>query len=105
MSARSVIRTHFIVSCFAILTSPAFGQVLPGEGPRLGPLSERMTQAQVESGTLSLLELRKAGVKIFATPFNKADGIFPPTGRRHFISLNAKICAQHFGEVNVVLYN
>lgn len=45
-----------------------------GEGPRLGPISERMTQAEVESGTLSLRDLRLAGLKIFASPFNQYDG-------------------------------
>jgi hypothetical protein len=47
---------------------------LTGEGPRLGPMKSRTTQAEIESGTMSLKELRHAGLKMFTTPFNKFDG-------------------------------
>ena len=43
----------------------------PGEGPALG---ERLTQERIESGELSLLELRREGRRIFSTPFNRLDG-------------------------------
>ena len=45
---------------------------LPGQGPRLG--EDRITQAEIESGTLSLRDTRLAGLKMFSTPFNKLDG-------------------------------
>jgi hypothetical protein len=45
---------------------------LPGEGPRLG--HDRISQAEIESGDLSLREIRLAGLKMFSTPFNKLDG-------------------------------
>lgn len=48
------------------------GQI--GEGPALGPLHERMTQEQVASGTMSLHELRLAGLRMFASRFNQFDG-------------------------------
>jgi len=47
---------------------------LVGEGPALGPLAERTTQAEIENGELSLLEIRSAGLHVFVTPFNKQDG-------------------------------
>lgn len=44
-----------------------------GTGPRLQP-EDRIYQDQIISGTLSLTEIRAAGLMIFATPFNRADG-------------------------------
>ncbi len=52
----------------------ASGTDLPGEGPALGPFADRITQADVEGGSLSLRELREAGLRIFTTPFNAFDG-------------------------------
>lgn len=43
-------------------------------GPRLGPITSRTSQSDIESGMLSLEQLRAAGLKMFATPFNKLDG-------------------------------
>ena len=43
------------------------------EKPRLDPNS-RINQIDIENNQLSLLEIRKAGMLIFATPFNKFDG-------------------------------
>lgn len=55
------------------LASTASAQAIPtGEAPALG--FDRITQAEVESGTLSHFELRMAGLRMFATPFNKFDG-------------------------------
>ena len=48
------------------------GADLPGEGPRLG--HNRINQQMIESGSRSLHEIRKAGLKMFSTPFNKQDG-------------------------------
>jgi len=45
---------------------------LPGEGPRLG--DDRISQEEIESGHMSLNEIRRAGLTIFSTPFNKLDG-------------------------------
>ena len=44
----------------------------PGEQSGLG--DNRMTQDTIVNGDLSVLELRRAGRKIFATPFNHLDG-------------------------------
>ncbi len=41
--------------------------------PRLDPKS-RLNQSDIESGNLTLVEIRKAGMLIFATPFNQFDG-------------------------------
>lgn len=43
-----------------------------GEGPRLG--DDRITQSQIQSGDLSLLELRRRGRDVFSMPFSKLDG-------------------------------
>ncbi|MCB9891200.1 MAG: hypothetical protein H6833_06105 [Planctomycetes bacterium] len=63
-------------SFLAILTvAPlAIAQVPPppGEGPALG--KNRITQAQITGGVLSLDDIRAAGLLIFSTPFNKHDG-------------------------------
>ncbi|MGB5441282.1 MAG: di-heme oxidoredictase family protein [Gammaproteobacteria bacterium] len=44
-----------------------------GSGPRLKP-EDRVSQDQIVSGSLDLVEIRKAGLMVFTTPFNKADG-------------------------------
>lgn len=54
------------------LQTTAWAADLPGEGPRLG--ADRITQEQVVGGALSLLDIRRAGLRMFTTPFNKADG-------------------------------
>jgi hypothetical protein len=54
------------------LLSSAYAADLPGEGPRLGP--ERIAQKQIASVSLSLLDIRRAGMQMFTTPFNKDDG-------------------------------
>lgn len=41
--------------------------------PALGPPETRTTQQELQAG-MSLVDVRRAGLKIFATPFNKADG-------------------------------
>ena len=49
------------------------GDGLVGEGPRLGPLNQRYTQDLFTSNP-KLKDVRKAGIKIFTTPFNPFDG-------------------------------
>jgi len=61
--------------CGLLVTiSVSDAEVLIGEDPRLGSLTSRTAQADIESGMLSLAELRRAGLKMFTTPFNKFDG-------------------------------
>ena len=49
-------------------------QPLIGETPALGPLAQRIIQADIVEGSLSLQQVRAAGMKIFTTPFNRLDG-------------------------------
>jgi cytochrome c peroxidase len=56
------------------LPVPARAEVIPAEGPALGRVEQRTTQEQIAGGSLSLREIRSAGLKIFATPFNHDDG-------------------------------
>ncbi len=64
-------RQIITASVFLLITCSARAE-LPGEGPRLG--QDRISQAEIESGNLSLQEIRRAGLKMFSTPFNKRDG-------------------------------
>ena len=61
-----------ILATAAILFSGLLYAELPGEGPRLG--HDRLKQDAIESGTMTLDEIRSAGLKMFSTPFNKKDG-------------------------------
>jgi hypothetical protein len=45
-----------------------------GEEPALGAPEARITQGEVESGHLTLHDLRVAGLKVFTTQFNQYDG-------------------------------
>ena len=47
---------------------------VPDDGPALGPYDERITQEQITSGRMRLRAIRRAGLQIFATPFNHEDG-------------------------------
>jgi hypothetical protein len=47
---------------------------LAGSGPRL-KAEDRIDQGQIVRGELSLTQIREAGLKVFATPFNRADGL------------------------------
>ena len=51
--------------------SLAQGEV-PLDGPALG--SDRITQADIVGGALSMKDIRRKGMDIFSTPFNKLDG-------------------------------
>jgi len=55
-----------------LLASVAFPETSNTEGPRLG--SPVVTQERIETGELTLNELRHLGERVFATPFNKHDG-------------------------------
>ncbi len=69
---------HVVISWLGIFVLGLFSPGLlrawypPGEKPALG--DNRITQATIVSGGLSRRELRRAGLMIFATPFNKLDG-------------------------------
>ena len=62
-----------LIVCVLLLMMSLSGA--EADGPNLGPLTDRTTQSDIESGTLSQQELRAAGLKIFATPFNARDGL------------------------------
>ena len=63
-------RSTFVLASIMVVAAAAAD--LPGEGPRLGP--DRITQADIESGRLTLNDIRRAGLFMFSVPFNKADG-------------------------------
>ncbi|HPF13768.1 MAG: hypothetical protein H6827_07060 [Planctomycetes bacterium] len=65
------LRPQFAMVClpFAFLMGASFGQA---DGPALG--TQRITQADIVGGSLSLRDIRLAGLRMFATPFNKLDG-------------------------------
>ncbi|MEM9803185.1 MAG: di-heme oxidoredictase family protein [Planctomycetota bacterium] len=52
-----------------VVSMPALAQA---DGPALG--TSRITQGDITSGSLSLDEIRAAGLRMFATPFNRLDG-------------------------------
>ena len=67
---RSALRVSSSVATLAlVLASHAGAQA---DGPALS--GHRVTQAEVAGGTLTLTELRQAGLRMFATPFNRLDG-------------------------------
>lgn len=51
---------------------PALASNPPGESPALG--TDRITQTDITGGAKTLSQIRSAGLKVFATPFNKLDG-------------------------------
>lgn len=63
-----------IGACTLALVGSAGAQqaVVPMEGPCLR--NPRLTQAEVTNGTYTLLELRRRGLELFSTPFNRFDG-------------------------------
>ncbi|MEM8713774.1 MAG: hypothetical protein AAGG01_22760, partial [Planctomycetota bacterium] len=52
--------------------SPATSASPQADGPALG--DQRITQSDITGGSLTLDEIRAAGLKMFATPFNRLDG-------------------------------
>lgn len=63
----------FVLLVCSLTPSLVEGQGLVGEGPRLGPINQRYTQEQF-NGNPKLEDVRRAGIKIFTTPFNFHDG-------------------------------
>ena len=61
------------MTALVLCATPVHASDLIGDGPRLPP-EIRITQEQIESRDKTLLEIRAAGLAIFATPFNKYDG-------------------------------
>ncbi len=57
-----------------LFVQSAAAQSIVGEEPALGPLENRITQFDLTSGQLDLTDIRRAGLRIFATPFNHFDG-------------------------------
>ncbi len=70
MIKKNLILSVAVPSLFVVNVSAA---PLIGQGPRLNP-NDRITHDQIVNGQLSLNEIRKAGLLIFTTPFNKLDG-------------------------------
>jgi hypothetical protein len=62
----------FLLLGAPLLSTPAAAQT-PGEQPALG--TNRITQALIESGTLNSRQIRRKGLELFSTPFNKLDGM------------------------------
>ena len=60
------------VCATGLLATETQAQVPPGEGPALG--TNRIEQSDITGGGLTKFDIRKAGLKIFSTPFNKFDG-------------------------------
>lgn len=79
--------TKIILASFLVLANLCYGQGKSDLGnrlvenkiqstiglPRLNP-DDRINQYDVENNNLTIKEIRKAGMLIFSTPFNKADG-------------------------------
>ncbi|MCP3915055.1 MAG: hypothetical protein GY711_05830 [bacterium] len=68
----TALHTPGAVALLLGLTGALSAQTPPGEQPALG--SNRITQADITGGGLTVDEVRAAGQKIFSTPFNKLDG-------------------------------
>lgn len=78
-----------LLALFASLASsplPGAAQGPPGEGPALP--RPRLEQARLEARTISLFELRRAGLEIFTTPFNRLDGFGEGPGLRPTLQAN-----------------
>lgn len=56
-----------------LLPALVSADMMTGEGPNLGDFDDRITQNKIVGG-LSFSEIRTAGLRVFATPFNKFDG-------------------------------
>lgn len=57
-----------------LATGTLGAQGIIGEEPALGSIESRIAQSEMESGSLSLFDIRLAGLKVFATQFRRADG-------------------------------
>ncbi len=73
MQARLVlVRSALLAALPVLLTTALWAEDPPGEEPALGKV--RVSQQQIEAGTMTLDEIRHAGLRMFATSFNKLDG-------------------------------
>jgi len=66
----SILRGSMTLIAISVLSG--FSMFLAAESGNLG--NNRITQEQIESGDLSLDEIRRAGMIVFSTPFNRLDG-------------------------------
>lgn len=66
----------WVLGCAVALLLPAIAsaQTLPGEGRRLDRVGVDVTQDEIASGSVSLVEIRRQGQLVFSVPFGKADG-------------------------------
>ncbi|MFT7287888.1 MAG: hypothetical protein ACI87W_002003 [Halieaceae bacterium] len=66
----------FLGPLLLLLVLPLSPQAQPllGEEPALGAAQDRMRQQQIADGTLSLTDIRHAGLTMFATQFRRTDG-------------------------------
>ena len=64
----------FIVVTALVLIFPPGTLGAPGTGEEANLGNDRITQAQIEEAIVSFKEILDFGLRIFSTPFNKADG-------------------------------
>jgi len=62
------------VAIIGFANATVSAQALMGDEPALGAPESRITQSEITSDSLSLIDIRRSGLKIFATQFRKADG-------------------------------
>jgi hypothetical protein len=80
VTGRDALRRFFFgallfLTCSGFVSpSSVAAQTVLGEEPALGSAESRLTQSEIESGALTLFDVRLSGLKIFATQFRKADG-------------------------------
>ncbi len=65
-------RGALLAALSLLLTTAPWAENPPGEQPALGTV--RVSQQQIEDGTMTQDEIRQAGLRMFATSFNKLDG-------------------------------
>lgn len=77
----SITRLRAVGTCLVSLVLAAVStlqsaqaQVVLGDEPSLGPIESRTTQEELANGSMSLTEIRRAGLKMFATQFRHSDG-------------------------------
>ncbi len=68
--------TMYALILFLYFSGTAMPENPPGESPALGynRLTQEALESGIQSGKFSLLDIRRMGLTIFATPFNKLDG-------------------------------
>ena len=67
--------SRILMSAFlGLISGTVSAQTLLGDEPALGARESRITQSEIASGSLSLIDIRRSGLKMFATQVRKADG-------------------------------